>query len=219
MFVADSQPGNIKIQHPHSGKSIGSTEALSLNINCRKPVAGAKSGQSQAKSTASMKSAVASKPKNQDKKVETPVSQLSGFIDKFESKNAALVRGALKVLRKRFPTAVELVYDNYNALAIGWSPNERASEVIVSLAVFARGATLYFTQGKKLPDPQGLLQGNGNQGRFLRLDNLELFSRPSTKAFLRAAEALGKTPLPKIRRGYIVIKSISVKQRPRRPQS
>ena len=72
-------------------------------------------------------------------------------------------------MRARFPTAVVLVYDNYNALAIGFGPNERTSEAFVSLAVFARGVNLYFIQGAKLTDPQGLLQGDGNQGRFIRL--------------------------------------------------
>jgi hypothetical protein len=147
----------------------------------------------------------------------SPAVQLASFIDKFDPKIAKLARGALTIMRKQFPTAVELVYDNYNALAIGWSPNERASEVIVSLALFARGVTLYFTHGKKLPDPEKLLQGTGNQGRFLRVENVETLQKPSTKSFLRAATELSKTALAKNGDRYTVIKSISAKQRPRRP--
>src|SRR5689334_3698399 len=93
------------------------------------------------------------------------------FIAKFDSPIAKLLRQSRSALRKRFPTAVELVYDNYNALAIGWGPNERASEVIVSLAGFARGVNLYFMHGAKLKDPGGLLEGGGKQGRFIRLEN------------------------------------------------
>jgi hypothetical protein len=154
---------------------------------------------------------------SQNSSSDSPAKQLATFIDRFDPKIAKLARAALLRLRKRFPTAVELVYDNYNALAIGWAPNERASEVIVSLALYAGGITLYFTHGKKLPDPDKLLQGAGNQGRFLRLEDVALFDKPSTTAFLRAAEGFGKTPLPKTGRGYTVIKSISAKQRPRRP--
>jgi hypothetical protein len=77
---------------------------------------------------------------------------------------ASVVRGALPILRRRFRTAVELVYDNYNALAIGWGATERASDVIVSLAVYAGGVNLYFMQGARLPDPSGLLEGSGRQG-------------------------------------------------------
>src|ERR1700682_2441435 len=83
-----------------------------------------------------------------------PAQQLAGFIARLDPAIAARVRSARAVLRKRwFSSAVELVYDNYNALAIGFSSTERVSDVIVSLAVFARGVNLYFIYGAKLSDP------------------------------------------------------------------
>jgi hypothetical protein len=148
---------------------------------------------------------------------DSPARQVAGFIAKFDPAIAKLVRASRKALRKRLPTAVELVYDNYNALAIGWGPNERTSEVIVSLGIFARGICLYFTQGTRLPDPQKLLKGSGKQGRFLRLDRVSLLEEPPVEALLRAAIRLGKTPLPATGRGTTVVKSVSAKQRPRRP--
>jgi hypothetical protein len=148
---------------------------------------------------------------------ESPARQLRGFIAKFDPAIGKLVRSARAALRKRFPTAVELVYDNYNALAIGWGPNERASEVFVSLGVFARGVSLYFTHGAKLPDPHKLLKGSGNQGRFIRLENVAQLDHPAVVALLRAAIRRGETPLPATGRGHTVIKSVSARQRPRRP--
>ena len=149
---------------------------------------------------------------------ESPAKQLAAFIARFDPAIAKLVRQARTALRKRFfPTAVELVYDNYNALAIGFGPNERASEAIVSLAVFARGVNLYFIRGAKLPDPHKLLEGNGNQGRFIRLHNATQLNQPAIASLLHVATQLGKTPLPTTGRGYTIIKSISAKQRPRRP--
>ena len=50
----------------------------------------------------------------------TGEQQLAGFIKKFDSKNAALIRSVRKVLRERLPTANELVYDNYNFFVIGY---------------------------------------------------------------------------------------------------
>lgn len=146
----------------------------------------------------------------------SPAKQLAGFIAKFDPAIVRLVRPARAILRQQFPTAVELVYDNYNALAIGWGATERASDVIVSLAVYARGASLYFTHGAKLPDPQKLLQGAGNQGRFIRLTDVAILSRPAVVALLRAAIDQAKAPLPSVGRTYTVIKSVSAKQRPRR---
>lgn len=146
-----------------------------------------------------------------------PAKQLAGFIAKFDPKIGRLVRSARAALRKRWPTAIELVYDNYNALAIGWAPNERTSEVIVSLAVFARGVNLYFMYGASLPDPLGLLKGSGNQGRFIRLDRVAQLDEPGVEALLRAAVRHGRTPLATTGRGSLVIKSVSARQRPRRP--
>lgn len=157
-------------------------------------------------------------PTGRARATAAPAKQLAGFIAKFDPRIARLARSARVALRKRFfPTAVELVYDNYNALAIGFGPNERTSECIVSLAVFARGVNLYFFRGARLSDPHKLLQGNGNQGRFMRLENVGQLAEPWVGALLGDAIQLGETPLPVSGRGHIVIKSISAKQRPRRP--
>jgi len=148
---------------------------------------------------------------------QSAARQVASFIAKFDPAVARLVRQARSKLRRRYPTALELVYDNYNALAIGYGPNERTSEVFVSLAAFARGVTLYFTQGRKVADPKHLLHGNGNQGRFVRLERAEQLDDPDIVALLTSAVALGKTPLPSTVKGKTIVKSISATQRPRRP--
>jgi hypothetical protein len=149
-------------------------------------------------------------------RAESASKQVAGFIAKFDPAIARLVKASRAALRKRFPTAVELVYDNYNALAIGFGPNERTSEAIVSLAVYARGVNLYFTQGARLADPREILQGNGNQGRFIRLQDVAQFDEPAVLALLAAAEKFGKNAFLAEGKGYVVIKSVSAKQRPRR---
>jgi hypothetical protein len=148
---------------------------------------------------------------------ESPATQLNTFLGRFDPPIRTLVRQARAKLRRRMPTAIELVYDNYNALAIGFASSERASDAIVSLAVYARGVNLYFIYGAALADPHHLLQGSGNQGRFLRLESAVLLDRPEIKALLASAIAEGDTPLPRSGRGRLVIKSVSPKRRARRP--
>jgi hypothetical protein len=150
---------------------------------------------------------------------ESPAKQVAGFIAKFDPPVAKLTRAARRELRKRFPTAIELVYDNYNALAIGYSSTERTSDVLFSLAVYARGVNLYFMYGRSLPDPQGLLQGSGTQGAFVRLDDVSVLDKPGVKALMKAAVEDAEPRLPARGRGYTIVKSISAKQRPRRTQS
>jgi hypothetical protein len=145
-----------------------------------------------------------------------PAKQVESFIAKFDPAIARIVRAARSKLRQRYPTAHELVYDNYNALAIGYGPNERTSEVFVSVAAYARGVTLYFTQGRKIADPKGLLQGEGNQGAFVRLESAAVLDERDVIALIASAVAIGKTPLAASGRGRTIVKSISARQRPRR---
>src|SRR5437016_12761620 len=145
-----------------------------------------------------------------------PETQLQSFINKFEPKHSALIRAVRKVLRKRMPTANELVWDNYNFFVLSYGSTERPSDCIVTIAAAANGVGLSFYRGASLPDPKKLLLGAGKQNRFIRLPTSEPLRSPEVLALIRAAVAQAKTPLPTTGGGYTVIKSISTKQRPRR---
>jgi hypothetical protein len=144
----------------------------------------------------------------------TPAAQLAGFIAKFDASMARRIRSVRSALRKRFPTANELVYDNYNFFVIGYSPTERPSDTIVSLAADAHGVGISFYHGATLADPHGLLHGSGVQNRFLRDVDAATLLQPEVVALLRAAAAQAK-PLPRTGGGKLVIRSVSAKQRPR----
>jgi hypothetical protein len=108
------------------------------------------------------------------------------------------------------------VYDNYNFFVIGYCSTERPSDCIVSIAAGANGVGLAFYYGATLPDPHKLLQGSGSQNRFIRIESVATLARPEVEALIAAAIAQGKNPLAKSGKGKLIIRSISVKQRPRR---
>jgi hypothetical protein len=120
-------------------------------------------------------------------------------------------------MRARLPGAVELVYDNYNALAIGFGPTERASEAIFSIALFPRWVSLFFMRGAELPDPQKLLKGSGKIARHIVLESAADLDKPAVKMLMKSALERAAKPLDSAAPNRIVIKSISAKQRPRRP--
>jgi hypothetical protein len=142
--------------------------------------------------------------------------QLKSFIDKFDEKNQGLIRAVRKVLRRRLPTANELVYDNYNFFVIGYCSTERPADCIVSIAAGANGVGLSFYHGATLPDPHGILLGSGNQNRFIRLESAETLARPEVEALIAIAVEQGKTPLPSSGKGRLIIRAISAKQKSRR---
>jgi len=142
--------------------------------------------------------------------------QLAAFIDKFDPAMAKRIRSIRRALRRRFPTANELVYDNYNFFVIGYCSSERPSDCIVSLAANARGVGLSFYYGATLPDPHKILEGSGSQNRFIHLESAATLAKPEVEELLRAAAAQGKVPLAASGRGRLIIRSVSAKQRPRR---
>jgi len=144
-------------------------------------------------------------------------SELAGFIAKFAPEMRSRIRGCRAKLRARFPDAVQLVYDNYNFLVIGFGPTRRASDAILSLAAHARGVNLCFLQrGAELPDPTSTLRGSGKVVRNVALDSPADLDRPDVNALIDAALALAATPMNASERGELVIMSVSAKQRPRR---
>ena len=108
-------------------------------------------------------------------------------------------------------------YDDYNALAVGFGPTERASEAIFSIAVFPRWVSLFFFQGAKLEDPEKILEGRGKTIRHIVLEGQATLDRPAVKALMKQALERAPKSLDEKTRGRLIIKSISAKQRPRRP--
>src|SRR6202050_4411525 len=125
----------------------------------------------------------------------TDDQQLASFIEKFDSKNAALIRSVRKVLRKRLPTANELVYDNYNFFVIGYCSTERPSDCILSIAAGANGVGLSFYYGATLPDRHKLLLGSGSQNRFIRIESAATLARPEVEELIAPAIKQGEKPL------------------------
>lgn len=125
----------------------------------------------------------------------TPKQQLDEFLDRFTPEVATVARRALVKMRKLAPGALELVYDNYNALAIGFSPTERAGDGIFSIALFPPHASLFFLQGAKVPDPTKRLRGSGNVVRHVVLEDVKVLDEPDLRALIDVALARAKVPL------------------------
>jgi hypothetical protein len=153
-------------------------------------------------------------------RAKSAAAQLGAFLAKFTPEVEAAAKAALVRMRKRLPGAIELVYDNYNALVIGFGPTERASDAVFSIAVFPLWVTLCFLQGgPTLPDPHRLLKGSGKQVRHIRLTSAADIDSPPLRALMKAALAFAEVRIDRAASNRIVIKSVSAKQRPRVPRA
>jgi hypothetical protein len=149
----------------------------------------------------------------------TGAQQLESFIKSYAPEVAAAGRAAFKWMRKRFPGATVLVYDNYNALVIGFGPSERASEAAFSIALYPRWVNLFFLNGAKLPDPHRLLKGSGKQVRSLVIERVQTLDQPAVLALIDLAAQRSGLDTTLSRPGKIAIRAVAAKQRPRRPSA
>jgi hypothetical protein len=117
-----------------------------------------------------------------------------------------------------YPETNELIYDNYNALAFGWSPTDRAGHTFCSVALWRTGHNVHFGfyWGSELSDPKKMLLGEGNQYRYILVENKEDFPKAYITKLVKEAYAnsLAKVKDKKlIMRGATIVKSISTKKR------
>ena len=151
--------------------------------------------------------------------MKSPEKQLDTFIKKYDPHIAKTAKDMFAKLRTIVPNATILVYDNYNALAIGFGPSERSSDAILSIALNPKWVSLFFLQGAKLPDPGKHLCGSGKVARQSVLESADDLDHPEIATLIERALELAKVSIEPANESKIIIKSVSENQRPRRPPS
>lgn len=140
--------------------------------------------------------------------------RLRNLVSAYAPSYRRLILSVRKILRSRFPSANELVYDYAKGFVMSWSPNERGSDAVVAISAGADGLRLVFNQGPTLPDPKKILLGSGRQTRYIWVESPTTLNRPEVKALLKSATARMKLSLRPNGRGRLVVKSATTKQRP-----
>ena len=179
----------------------------------RKPAghAGAKAKPASSHKPAAKPSRKAARPR------VSPALLVPEFIGRFDPVIQNMARLGRAMLRQRFPTAIEAVYEGEQAVAIGYGRSEHAADFIVSLAIHAGGVNLYFADGARLPDPKRVLEGAG-QGRFVRLRTVADLESAPVAALLAAAVKQSEAALPAGGSGRTVV-SIADRPAPAPPRA
>ena len=172
-------------------------------MSVKKEASGRRSVQVDVEVPGSTQSAAARRPAE---------AELRTLIDKFAPAHLRLVGAMRRWLRKRLPTAHEVVYEYRDWFVISYSPNERGYEGVLAIRASANGVKLYFNRGKELPDPEKLLQGSG-QTRWILVEGASTLARPAIVTLVDEAIARNRVPFAPAGRGPVVIRSTSAKKR------
>src|SRR5687768_13048868 len=114
------------------------------------------------------------------------------FLRPFDDEIKEIVLWLREFVWDLYPNTNELIYDNYNALAFGWSPTDRAGHTFCSVAVFrgrSQNVHFGFYWGSQIADPDKILLGKGNQYRYILVTNKKDFPKTYIKKLLKEAYA------------------------------
>lgn len=141
------------------------------------------------------------------------------FLKTFSSEIQMTVLKLREFVWDMYPQTNELIYDNYNALAFGWSPTDKVGHTFCSIAVGRSSKNIHFGfyWGSEIKDPDKILLGQGNQYRYILVENFETFPRTYIRKLIADAydNSLRKVKDKKqILNGLTITKSISGKKRP-----
>lgn len=132
------------------------------------------------------------------------------LIERHAPTRLTLVDALRKSLRKRLPTAHEIVYEYRSWFVISFSPSEHGHEGVLGIRGDAAGVRLYFSRGKGLPDPEKLLKGSA-QVRFIEVSSASTLTRPAVASLID--ETIARNPVAFVRDGdgSVILKSASAK--------
>jgi len=147
-----------------------------------------------------------------------PLTDLLKFLKPFDEEVQEIALKLREFVLDIFPDTNELIYDNYNALAIGYSLSDKQKEMFCHIAVYSKYVNIGFDRGVDLDDPKQKLKGTGNRIRHITVTDFEAIQKSYMKNLLKQAHKLTIDTLDKKTQtiiGQSIVKSISAnKKRP-----
>jgi hypothetical protein len=127
-----------------------------------------------------------------------PDRQLLGYLAAYDPHIANLTLALREVVLEEAPGAIESLAKGY-ALAIGFSfTGKPMKDGFCHIVTYGGHVNLGFNRGALLPDPNGVLVGNGKSIRHITIGSEEELGRPLVRRYLQAAiEQIGGPPAPR----------------------
>jgi hypothetical protein len=144
--------------------------------------------------------------------------QLAKFLLPFDKEKTGLVFWLRDFVWDLYPKTNELIYDNYNAVALGWSPTDRLGHTFCSIAIGRTSKNIHFGfyWGNEITDSRNMLLGKGNQYRYILVKNKNDFPKSYISQLLKEAFANSAAKVKdkkQLMEGLTIVKSVSVKKR------
>jgi hypothetical protein len=139
-------------------------------------------------------------------RLRPPHSEYLKLLQRHREVVQRLALAARELILEEAPEASEFVYELYT-IADHFAFTERPSDAFVFTTTHANWVNLGFNFGSLLPDPYGLLRGEGKLIRHIRMARAADLDRPGVRELVRAAIAQAERPEGKAGKPRFVVRT------------
>ncbi len=135
-----------------------------------------------------------------------PNKKLKVFLKPYSSEIQNLTFELRGFITETIPQSNELIWDNYNAVAIAYSKSKKLKDAFCHIAVYSKHVNFGFNRGVELENSLIQLEGKGKLIRHLRVTDINEFPRIAIKKMI--LEAVG---ISEFRNSDLLLKILKVK--------
>ncbi|GAA4959727.1 hypothetical protein [Algibacter aquimarinus] len=142
--------------------------------------------------------------------------QLKKFIEPYDKRIQNLTLDLRNFITDLIPESNELIWDNYNAVAMAYSKSEKLKDAFCHIAVYSEHVNFGFNRGAELANINIKLNGNGKLIRHFSVKDFKSFPKEEIKSMIwesvRISEKLNNKLTEKNYKPKSIIMSVSKKK-------
>jgi len=110
-----------------------------------------------------------------------PNPELKNFLKPYDKDIQKLTLELRNFITDLVPQANELIWDNYNAVAMAYSKSEKLKDAFCHIAVYSQHVNFGFNRGTELKIRNLKLHGKGKLIRHISVKDINLFQKQKLK--------------------------------------
>ena len=148
-----------------------------------------------------------------------PHPYLKTFLEPYDEQIQELTLQLRDYITDLVPEANELIWDNYNAVAMAYSKSEKLKDAFCHIAVYSKHVNFGFNRGTELSKTDIELKGTGKLIRHLTVTDFESFRKEEIKTMIWEAVGISERLNNELRKNKSQPKSIvmSISEKKVRP--
>ena len=127
-----------------------------------------------------------------------PNPQLKSFIEPYDREIQNLALELRDFITNLVPEANELIWDNYNAVAIAYSKSEKLKDAFCHIALYSKHVNFGFNRGAELTKTSIQLNGKGKLIRHINVTNFQTFPKEEIKKMIFEAVGISEQRNPEL---------------------